>query len=107
LVVDWPTGAQLSFLASRGSRSAQRTFVVETDAETVTINLLTREATLHRGELNEPLFVQSRTEPLAAQFDRFLALLAGDHDPAEERRSIREVHLLAFAAAGFPSVVHR
>ena len=107
LVIAWPDGARASCVASRAAHSAERTVVVETPHERVVIDLLYGCVVVERNGRRTPVDVLTGNEPLAAQFDQFLALVAGRSDMDFERKVIRVVHDLAFQPAllsdGVPS----
>ncbi len=93
--------------ASRMSQRKVRGFVVSELDRLIEVDLLRNAVTIYRHVLGEntedglsykqqtiieiPQLVTSR-EPLAAQLDRFVSLVRGEADPAEERNSILPAH---------------
>lgn len=115
------TGAIASVSASRISQRKVRSMSIFELDRLIEIDLLRRDVTVYRHvsnaaaepdgrgyrqqaiiEIPEPL---SSSEPLVAQFDHFLSLVAGRVDAAVERAGIMPAHLAvaAIAAAAEPS----
>jgi predicted dehydrogenase len=102
------SGAVASVSASRLSQRKERSLVVREIDRLIEVDLLRRDVTVYRHVSGEaatsdgrgyrqqtiieiPELVTSQ-EPLAAQLDRFLGLLAGTVDADEERASILPSH---------------
>lgn len=106
-VLTFPTGALATVSASRlGQRKVRTLSITELDRE-IEVDLLRRDVTVYRHVANEPAAdglgyrqqtiieipeLVSAREPLAAQLDRFLDLVAGKVDLAEERDAILPPH---------------
>ncbi len=107
-VLGFPNGAMASVSASRlGQRKLRSLAITEVD-RLVEVDLLRRDVTIYRHVSNdsvtedgpgyrqqtiiEVLELVSAREPLAAQLDHFLDLLAGKADAAGERASILPSH---------------
>ncbi len=106
-LLGFPGGMVASLSASRVSQHKVRGFTIAEAGRLVEVDLLRNAVTIYRHVLNEaspdgltykqqtiieiPALVSSR-EPLAAQLDRFLDLVEGSVDAAEERASIMPAH---------------
>jgi predicted dehydrogenase len=107
-VLTFPQGALASVSASRIGQRKLRSLVVAEVDRLVEVDLLRRDVTIYRHVSHDsvtedglgyrqqtiieiPELVSAR-EPLATQLDRFLDLVAGKADAAEERRSILPSH---------------
>lgn len=106
-VLEFPGGGMASVSASRiGQRKVRSLTIAEVD-RLVEVDLLRRDVTIYRHVSNDatpdgrgyrqqtvieiPELVSTK-EPLAAQLDRFLGLIAGTVDAVAERRSILPAH---------------
>jgi predicted dehydrogenase len=103
----FPDGLVANVSASRSSQRKVRTLSVAEENRLIEVDLLRNAVTIYRHVLNEsgpdglgykqqtiieiPALVSSR-EPLAAQFDVFLDLIAGTRDHAAEREAILPAH---------------
>jgi predicted dehydrogenase len=106
-VLTFASGAVASASASRIGQRKIRTMSIAQETSTIELDLLRRDVTLYRhvshsggsdGQgyrqqtiIEIPELVSNR-EPLAAQLDRFLDLIAGAVDLKEERESILPAH---------------
>lgn len=106
-VLTFPSGALATVSASRiGQRKVRTLSITELD-RAIEVDLLRRDVTVYRHVANEPAAdglgyrqqtiieipeLVSAREPLAAQLDRFLDLVAGKVDLAEERDAILPPH---------------
>lgn len=112
-VLDFPGGRIASVSASRIGQRKKRSLVITEVDRLIEVDLLRRDVTIYRHVSHEsspeglgyrqqtvieiPELVSTR-EPLAVQLDRFLGLLDGTVDAAEERRSIMPAHRAVAAA---------
>ena len=113
VLLEFPCGGLASASARRiGQRKVRALTIFEVD-RLVEVDLLRRDVTIYRHvsndappdglgyrqqtviEIPEPV---STREPLAAQLDRFLDVVEGTVDAAEERRSILPAHEVVAAA---------
>jgi predicted dehydrogenase len=106
-VLTFTGGAVASVSASRVGQRKIRTMSIAQETSTIELDLLRRDVTLYRHVSHDggadgqgyrqqtiieiPELVTNR-EPLAAQLDRFLDLIAGSVDLKEERESILPAH---------------
>ncbi|MGI8678803.1 MAG: Gfo/Idh/MocA family protein [Jatrophihabitans sp.] len=103
----FPSGMIANVSASRLSQRKVRRFAIAEAGRLVEVDMLRNDVTIYRHVLNEasvdgqsykqqtiieiPALVSSR-EPLAVQLDRFLELVAGTADAAQERATIVPPH---------------
>lgn len=109
-VVAWSGGPVANLSASRLGQRKVRTLSVTSARELVEVDLLRQNVTVYRHVTHDLVdgsyrsdtivdipFVRHAGEPLALQFDHFLALVRGDADPEAELRSLEVPHRVAFA----------
>ncbi len=116
----FPGGGVASASASRLGQRKVRTMIVQSLDQMIEIDLLRRGVTSYRhttissDETDGAGFRQSTEmevpeiigkEPLAAQFERFVALVNGEADAAQERASILPAHRIVDAALAKKSSV--
>jgi predicted dehydrogenase len=115
-VMTFASGAVASVSASRLGHRKIRTFGITEISRTIEVDLLRRDVTVYKHVAHDsptqdglgyrqqtiieiPELVSAR-EPLAAQLDRFLDLLAGKVDLKEERESILPAHRVIASVLG-------
>ncbi len=112
-VVGWEGGPVANLSASRLGQRKVRTLSVTSSNELVEVDLLRQNVTVYRHVTHELVdgsyrsdtivdipFVRHAGEPLALQFEHFVALVRGEVDPERELSSLVVSHQIAFQVDG-------
>ncbi len=97
-VLEFPRGGVASVSASRIGQRKVRSLAVTELGRVIEVDLVRGTVIVHRASSVQRPEPVSRTEPLAAQLDRFLGLVDRPVDAAAERRSILPAHRVVAAA---------